>query len=313
MAAAETPVYLIAGFLDSGKTRFINGILADGFAREERTLLLRCEEGEEEYDADALQNVTVVDVDNMETLTPAQLLGWQRKCRATQVLVEFNGMWQMQDFYVQSMPANWVLYQIIAMVEGPTFDSYARNMASLMMEKLRNADMIVINRCDEALKTSLRQRNLRLINRRADIFLEDMAGNGEDYMDGTVSAFDLEQDELVISDEDYGLWYVEIMDNPQMYQGKAVRFRAMMCHPAKYGDHFTPGRFAMVCCAQDMTFLAVPCVGFDAKTIPEKTWIEVSGVCRVEHWKPFGEEDAPVIHVTGIVPCGKPKDEVVQM
>lgn len=228
MAQQSYPVYLIAGFLDSGKTSFINGILSDGFALEDRTLLLCCEEGEVEYDPKALKNVTVVTVDEPEALTPEFLTVQQRKCRATQILVEYNGMWQIEDFYVRAMPQNWVLYQIIVTADGPTFESYTKNMASLMLEKLRNADMIVINRCNEALRAALRQKNLRLVNRRADIYLENDDGTNEDYMDGTVSAFDLEQDEIRISDEDYGLWYVEIMDNPQMYAGKTVVFRAMM-------------------------------------------------------------------------------------
>ncbi len=311
--AKEIPVYLIAGFLDSGKTSFINGILSDGFALEGRTLLLRCEEGEVEYDPKLLRNVTVVTVEDQEALTPAYLSEQLRKCRATQVIVEFNGMWLMEDFYVRSMPPNWVLYQIIATVDAATFDSYARNMASLMMEKLRNADMILFNRCTDELKKSLRKRNLRLLNRRADIFLEDEQGNGEDYMDGTVSAFDLSKDQLTISDEDYGLWFVEIMDHPQMYRGKTVTYRALMCKPPRYGDYFTPGRFAMVCCANDMTFLALACVGYDVSQIPEKTWVEVTAQCQVEHWDPYGEEDGPVLHVKNIVPCEKPKDEVVQM
>lgn len=307
------PVYLIAGFLDSGKTSFINGILSDGFAMEDRTLLLCCEEGEIEYDPKLLKNVTVVTVDSQETLTPEFLLAQQRKCRAAQIIVEYNGMWQIQDFYVNSMPQSWVLYQIIVTAEGPTFEAYTKNIASLMMEKLRNADMIVINRCTDELCTALRQRNLRLVNRQADIYLEKEDGSSEDYMDGTVSAFDLDQPVIRISDEDYGLWYVEIMDNPQMYAGKTVVFRAMMCKPPKYGRYFTPGRFAMVCCAEDMNFLAVACIGYDVKDIPEKTWVEITAEARSEHWDPYGEEDGPVLHVKSITPCGKPKEEVVQM
>ena len=315
MARTETvyPVYMIAGFLDSGKTSFINGILSDGFARENRTLLLCCEEGETEYDPKALGNVTVVTVDDQETLTPEFLLAQQRKCRATQIIVEYNGMWQIQDFYTQSMPPSWVLYQIIVTAEGPTFELYAKNMGSLMLEKLRNADMIIINRCDQALRDALRRRNLRMVNRRADIYLENTDGTSEDYMDGTVSAFDLTADPIEVSDEDYGFWFVEIMDNPKMYAGKRVRFRAMMCKPPQYGDYFTPGRFAMVCCAEDMNFLAVACIGYDVKDIPERTWVEITAVCRVEHWDPYGEEDGPVLHVERVVPCEKPKEEVVQM
>ena len=61
----EIPVYLIAGFLDSGKTQFINGILEEGFAREDPTLLLSCEEGEESYEKSALDNVTVVQAEDL--------------------------------------------------------------------------------------------------------------------------------------------------------------------------------------------------------------------------------------------------------
>jgi len=306
------PVYLIAGFLDSGKTSFINGILSDGFAMEDRTMLLCCEEGEEEYDRKLLRNVTVVTVDDQESLTPEFLEAQRRKCRASQIIVEFNGMWQIQDFYVNAMPQSWALYQIIATVEGPTFDMYAKNMASLMMEKLRNADMILINRCTDQLCASLRQKNLRLVNRRAEIYLEKDDDSSENYMDGTVSAFDLDQPEVRIGDEDYGLWYVEIMDNPQMYEGKTVVYRAIMCKPPKYGPYFTPGRFAMVCCAEDMSFLALACTGYDVSAIPERAWVEVTGQVRVEHWDPY-EGNGPVIHVTSVKACRKPEEEVVQM
>lgn len=306
------PVYLIAGFLDSGKTTFINGILSDGFAAEDRTMLLCCEEGEVEYDRKLLRNVTVVTVDDLETLTPEFLEAERKKCQAVQIIVEYNGMWQIQDFYVNSMPSDWVLYQIIATAEGPTFETYTRNMASLMSEKLRSADMICINRCTDELCGALRQKNLRLLNRRADIYLEKESGESEDYMDGTVSAFDLDQPIIRISDEDYGLWYVEIMDNPQMYAGKTVVYRAIMCKPPQYGRYFTPGRFAMVCCAEDMTFLALACIGYDVSKIPERAWVEVTAEVSVEHWDPY-EGDGPVLHVKSVIPCQKPAEEVVQM
>ena len=131
-------------------------------------------------------------------------------------------------------------------------------------------------------------------------------------MDGTVSAFDLEQPVIRVSDEDYGLWYVEIMDNPEMYAGKTVEFRAIMCKPPQYGTYFTPGRFAMVCCAEDMSFLAVACKGYDVSKIPERAWVEVIAEAHVEHWDPY-EGDGPVLHVKSIRPCQRPAEEVVQL
>ncbi len=312
MPAKTYPVYLIAGFLDSGKTSFINGILSDGFALDDRTLLLRCEEGEEEYNPKLLRNVTVVTVDDPSDLTPKFLQTEQRKCRAEQIIVEYNGMWSIQDFYANAMPRNWVLYQIIVTADGPTFEMYAKNMPDKMMEKLRNADMILFNRCTDDICASLRQKNLRLVNRRADIYLEKEDGTSENYMNGTVSAFHLDDPIIDVSHEDYGLWYIEIMDNPEMYAGKTVRFRAIMCKPPQYGKYFTPGRFAMVCCAQDMNFLAVPCIGWDVSKIPEKAWVEITAEARVEHWDPY-EGDGPVLHVKDLQPCQKPKEELVQM
>jgi uncharacterized membrane protein YcgQ (UPF0703/DUF1980 family) len=103
------------------------------------------------------------------------------------------------------------------------------------------------------------------------------------------------------------------MDNPQMFAGKTVKFRAMMCKPPQYGRYFTPGRFAMVCCAEDMNFLAVACIGADVSRIPEKAWVEITAVAQCEHWDPYGEDDGPVLHVTEIKRCEAPKEAVIQM
>ena len=44
------PVYLFVGFLESGKTKFIQETFEDpNFDSGDKTLLLVCEEGEEEY------------------------------------------------------------------------------------------------------------------------------------------------------------------------------------------------------------------------------------------------------------------------
>ena len=138
----DIPVYLVAGFLDSGKTSFINGILEDGFAREDSTLLICCEEGDEEYEKKALDNVTVVTVDDEEELTLAFCKELEKKHRPKQVLIEYNGMWQMEKLYREVLPANWVLYQIMTFVQAPTFELFVKNMGQLMMEKITNADMI---------------------------------------------------------------------------------------------------------------------------------------------------------------------------
>ena len=306
----EIPVYLIAGFLDSGKTQFINGILEEGFAREDPTLLLSCEEGETAYEEAALDNVTVVQAEDLEDLTPLYLHSLEKQYRPSQVLVEYNGMWPLEEFCTKRLPQNWILYQIMCLVDAGTFDLYARNMGQLMMEKIRAADMIAFNRCTPELKTALRRRNLRMVNRQADIFLEGTDGQAEDYRDGTVSAFDLSRDVIDVGDDDFGFWYVEVMDNPEMYEGKTVRFKGVVCQDKRFGEYFAVGRHAMVCCAEDITYLALPCRWPEKEQPATRDWVEITAKVRVGRWD-FYEEEGPLLTALDVKPCAKPEQEVV--
>ena len=306
----DIPVYLVAGFLDGGKTNFINGILEDGFARQDRTLLICCEEGEEEYEKNALDNVTVVTIENEEDLKCSYMKELEKKYRPKQVLIEYNGMWQMERLYREVLPANWVLYQIMTFVQAETFDLYAKNMGQLMMEKITNADLIVFNRCTDELKDSLRKRNLRMVNRRADIYLEDNKGNSEDYLTGDECPFDLTQEIIDIPDDDYGVWYVDVMDHPERYDGKLVHLKLVMCHSKKYPGIHCPGRFAMVCCEKDITFYGLIAKGEGLDQYENRDWIEVTARMSVEKHKAYKGKGA-VMNVLSIAPCAKPAQEVV--
>ena len=307
---ADIPVYLIAGFLDAGKTNFINGILEDGFARQDRTLLVCCEEGEEEYNPKALDNVTVITIEDEEELKCSYLKELEKKYRPQQVLIEYNGMWQMERLYREVLPANWVLYQIMTMVEASTFDLYAKNMGQLMMEKITNADMLVFNRCTPELRDSLRKRNLRMVNRRADIFLENVDGSSEDYLTGDECPFDLSQDVIDIPDEDFGVWYVDVMDHPDRYNGKLVHMKLIMCHSKKYPGIHCPGRFAMVCCENDIQFLGLIAKGDTLDQYENRDWIEVTARMSAEKHKAY-KGVGPVMNVLSVAPCEKPAQEVV--
>lgn len=306
----DIPVYLVAGFLDSGKTSFINGILEDGFARTDATLLLCCEEGDEEYNKKALDNVTVVTVDDEDELTLSFLKQCEKKYHPKQVIIEYNGMWQMERLYRDVLPANWILYQIMTFVHAPTFELFVKNMGQLMMEKITNADMLVFNRCTDELKAALRARNLRMVNRRADIYLEDNDGNSEDYLTGNECPFDLTQDVIDIPDEDFGVWYVDAMDNPDHYDGKRVHMKMIMCHSKKYPGIDCPGRFAMVCCENDIQFIGVIAKGETLSQYKNRDWVEVTALVKKENFEAY-QGEGPVLYVEEIHGCEKPKEEVV--
>ena len=306
----DIPVYLIAGFLDAGKTSFINGILQDGFAAEDRTLLLCCEEGETSYDPKVLGNVFTYTIDEPEQMTPELFKKLEKQYRPKQVIIEFNGMWQIEPLYREGLPANWILYQIMCLVDANTFEPYVRNMGQLMMEKITNADMLVFNRCTPELKEALRARNLRMVNRRADIYLEDNDGNSEDYLTGNECPFDMTPDLIDIPDDDYGVWYVDVMDHLDRWDGKRVHMKLLMCHSKKFPGVHCPGRFVMTCCENDIQFVGVVAKGKDLKAYKNRDWVEVTATVRKEYIEAY-QGEGPVLYVDKITTCAKPAQEVV--
>ena len=307
---SDIPVYLVTGFLDGGKTNFINGILEDGFAREDPTLLICCEEGEEEYNPKALDNVTVINFEDQEEFNPSHLKELEKQHNFHQVIIEYNGMWQLQPFYQGALPVNWVLYQIMTFVYAPTFDLYVKNMGQLMMEKIMNTDLLVFNRCNEQLREDLRARNLRMVNRQAEIYLENEDGTSEDYQLGDESPFDLEQDVIDVPDDDFGVWYVDVMDHPDRYAGKKVHMKLLMCHSKKYPGIHCPGRFAMVCCENDIQFLGLIARGEMLKDYENRAWVEVTAKMSLED-HPAYQGDGPVMDILTAKPCEKAQQEVV--
>ena len=306
----DIPVDLIAGFLDAGKTEFIRGILADGFAREDRTLLIVCEEGELEYDGAVLDNVFTCKVEDPEELTPDFLKKLEKQYKPKQVIIEYNGMWAIEPLYREGLPANWILYQIMVLVDATTFEMYVKNMGQLMMEKLMNADLLIFNRCNEELRAMLRSRNVRMVNRRADIYLENADGTSEEYVTPEMMPFDLSTGHLDVPDEDYGVWYVDLMDNTGRYDGITVKFKAIMCHSKKFKGVHCPGRFAMVCCEDDMQFLALVCRGEGLEKFKDREWVELTATVKKEECDAY-QGEGPVLYVTDIHKCDKPKEEVV--
>ena len=311
--AKEIPVYLFVGFLESGKTKFIQETFEDpNFDSGDKTLLLICEEGEEEYNEKkfAFPGVTVKVLEDKAELNPQNLLKLEKESGAGRVVIEYNGMWSMERLYREVLPANWVLYQVMTFVDANTFETYAKNMGQIMMEKITNADLLVFNRCTDELKAALRKRNLRMVNRRADIYLEDLNGNSEDYNNGEVCPFDLNQPVINIPDDDYGVWYVDVMDYPDRWAGKTVHMKLLMCHSKKYPGTHCPGRFAMVCCENDVQFLGLVAKGVDLNKYKNRDWVEVEARMALENHSAY-KGKGPVMHIISIKPCEKPANEVV--
>lgn len=307
------PVYVFAGFLESGKTTFIESVLTDpGFTRDERSLLVLTEEGEVEIERSTLvKSRTIVEtIDSEAALTSDAMRALVRKHHPDRIIVEFNGMWSLESF-VTNMPSLFDIYEIITTVNGETFETYINNMGARMIEQIAAADMIVFNRCDETRKAQVRARNIKAMNPRASIYFETPDGQGEGYDEGMPPPFDLDAPIVEIADEDFGLFYMDAMNSPERYEGKIVRFKGMVYRGRDIpAGTFVPGRMANVCCAEDIRFVGMICKSEKAKTLEQKSWVTVTAQVKIETMKQYRGE-GPVLYAQTIEPAQAPAEEVV--
>ena len=307
------PVYVFAGFLESGKTTFIESVLADeNFTRDEHTLVILTEEGEVELEPRTLEksHAVVETVEDEEAMTADTMRALVRRHHPDRVIVEFNGMWSLQNF-VESMPSLFDIYEIITTVNGETFETYINNMGARMIEQIAAADMIVFNRCDEERKEKVRAKNIKAMNPRASIYFESPDGVGEDYNEGMPPPFDLDAPVVEINDEDFGLFYMDAMNDPARYAGKTVRFKGMVYRGRDIpSGAFVPGRMANVCCAEDIRFIGFICKSDKARTLEPKSWVTVTAEIKIENMKQYRGE-GPVLYATSIEPAQAPEEEVI--
>ena len=293
----QIPVYAFTGFLDSGKTKFIQETLEDErFNAGERTLLLIFEEGEEEYDISTYPYKNVyLEVLDQQTVTTKELQALQKKYKAQRIVVECNGMQLVGDLYTR-FPEGWVVAQEVMFADSTTFIAYNANMRNLVMDKLVCAQMVVFNRLEKGKDTMPLHKIARAANRRIDILY--------DYTDGTTSfddvedplPFDINAPVIEIKDEDYALWYRDVTEEPLKYDGKTVRFKGQvaMLRREKNGM-FAPGRFVMTCCADDIQFCGIPCKYVGAKGLESRSWVMVEAKINAEKHMLYQGEMGPVL------------------
>ena len=330
------PVFLINGFLESGKTGFIQYTMnQDYFQTKGNTLLLLCEEGEKEYDPVELAklNTTPIYMNDIRDFQADKLKELAEKYHPERVLIEWNGMWNQDDLYngpmseavlaeqqsrepkyQVSMPKDWFIYQVITLVDGSTLKMYLSNMRSFLGQMLRNSELCIVNRCDNLSNEEMvdYRRKLRAMGQNAMIMMEDKNGEIPQSALPEELPYDITENQIAISDNDYGTWFLDCMDNPERYLGKELSFTAMVLKRKNMPeDEFIPGRMAMTCCAQDMSFLGFICKG-DKKLLSAfstRDWVKVKVRVTLEEREEY-HGVGPVLQLVDIARTGEISEPV---
>lgn len=304
-------VYMINGFLESGKTEFISFTLAQPYFQiKGKTLLIVCEEGENEYDAALLQKsrTELELIENESDFTPEVLTNLEKKHKPERIIIEYNGMWNYKKV---KLPWYWKIEQQITTIDGSTFPMYYTNMRSLLAEMIRKSEMIIFNRCDTVRdQLNTYKRNIKAVNASADVIFEDANGEIDEIFEEDLP-YDLSQETVVLDNQGYGIWYLDAMEHLDRYVGKKLQFVAMVLKPENFPEnYFVPGRMAMTCCADDMAFLGYACEFPGAGTLRQKEWVKVTATVSREYWEDYKGE-GPVLHAVSVERTKAPKDEVI--
>lgn len=304
------PVYMINGFLESGKTEFITYTLAQPYFQVRgTTLLILCEEGEIEYDPMLLkQSRTVLEViEEEEDFVPNRLIELEKKHKPERIVIEYNGMWNYKEM---KLPWHWKIEQQITTINAATFPVYFTNMKSLLAEQIRKSELIIFNRCDGVKDLSSYKRNVKAINPAADIVFEDANGEVNEMMEEELP-YDLKADVIELDNVSYGIWYLDAMDHMERYKDKTLSFLAMVLKPKQFPKgYFVPGRMAMTCCAEDMAFLGYACAYEGADALEEQQWIRVTAKAEKRYFEGY-QGEGPVLCALKVEQAKAPKEEVI--
>lgn len=311
MAIQEIPVYFFTGFMDSGKTSLVQETLFENEFADGKGIIIMCEDGDVEYDEEKLAeiNFSLVTIEKGEDFTAERLRRIQEQYRPDQVFIEYNGTWETAAFLEADLPKGWVLVQSLATVDSTTFETYWNNMRAMMQEQVFAADVVIFNRTDDDTDRGRLRRMIKTVNRKAQIVYERKDGTIDERPEEL--PFDIDQDVIELSDADYGIWYMDAVDNYKKYHGKKVKFLALVYNPDNLKSGvMVPGRFAMTCCADDITFIGFKCKYPKENEIMHKSWITITAEVRVEFAMEY-KGKGPVLYPISIEPAEKPEDELV--
>lgn len=307
------PVFIFYGFLDAGKTSFIQELLeGDDFVENMRTLVIICEDGISQYHKEKFvsEDIFLEYIEDSNDFNEKNLDWLQKKHRAEQILIEYNGMWDKQTL-ANGLPPMWNVVQQAAIFESKTFPSYNKNIRQLVYEKLNTADMIFFNRSiRDGFDMEEYHKIVRAVNNRALIIYE--------YEDGTVEQdnipdpppYDLDADVVRIEDDDFAYFLRDLIDSPEIYDGKVLEFKGRaLCTEEGNEDleNFAIGRHVMTCCVEDIAFQPIICEyaqGCISRLKPDQhgDWFVVRGKMIFKE-SPIYDDIGPILVVSYIRPA----------
>ena len=303
------PVYFFSGMLDSGKTRAIKTSLYDERFNEpgEFNLIISMEQGDEEYDKKFLKYTnSAVEYIDYKDLTREKMQQLEDEYDPSRIIIEFNGMQNDEEFFRNGFIPEWEMAQTLTTIDGSSFRLMVANLRQFMFYHIKYAEVVIINRFSSEDLVYLRN-NIKGMNQRVEIIFEDENGNVTNKINQ--SLFDTSKP-LDISDIDYGLWYMDAVDNPDKYEGCQIELNSYYIEKVKeYENVGIFGRRAMVCCAEDVQPIAFTVIDIDPDRLEKNKYYHIKGTVKcLDDERGY---KTCVVYASEIAPQEEPADPMV--
>ena len=303
------PVYFFSGMLDSGKTRAIKTTLYDERFNEpgEFNLIISMEQGDEEYDKKFLKYTnSAVEYIDYKDLTIEKMQQLEDEYDPSRIIIEFNGMQNDEEFFRNGFIPEWEMAQTLTTIDGSSFRLMVANLRQFMFYHIKYAEVVIINRFSSEDLVYLRN-NIKGMNQRVEIIFEDENGNVTNKINQ--SLFDTSKP-LDISDIDYGLWYMDAVDNPDKYEGCQIELNSYYIEKVKeYENVGIFGRRAMVCCAEDVQPIAFTVIDIDPDKLEKNKYYHIKGTVKcLDDERGY---KTCVVYASEIAPQEEPADPMV--
>ena len=242
-----------------------------------------------------------VNIDSPEELTADHLSKLQDKYDIDRVVVEYNGMWMLDNLYA-ALPEGWIVYQEILFAEAGTFLNYNANMRSLVYDKLKSCELVVFNRADEKnLDKQAFHKIVRAVSRKTNIAYEYKNGEVEYDDIEDPPPYDMNAPIIEIADEDYAFWCADFADKPEAYDGKTVRIHVMVAkNKSLQPGEMVVGRKLMLCCSEDIQFKGMLCKCDNAAKYKSNDWIYLTAKIVFEAHRLYRGGHGPVLYANAV-------------
>ena len=305
----EVPLFLINGFLESGKTSLIKEIVENNTEyQNDTTVIIACEQGEIEYDEEWCKKygVHVEYIESQEEFTENYMKNLDKRYMADRYVIEFNSFF---DIDKQDFPRYMVIYQQITLIDASTFKVMFNNMKNVFSTMIKYSSLVVFNRCDGVTELGQFRRQIRGMNQQAQIAFEQANGSLTTMLEEDLP-YDLSKSEIAFEEDVYPVWYTEVFDNYEKYFNKTFKFKTFVRDITD--ETIVIGRNVMVCCANDVQFL-----GYELKNdcnakvkVGDCIYLE----CTVSReFSKLANEEVVMLHAKNITILKPEKEKVLGM